>query len=827
MKKLSKRLLLLVNTSLLLVFPYMHTRSCGPQLPVDLRFTLFQPDLSGRNNLAPLYYRLPASGYFYSDPQKKDYLRNCREWQKITGNTVALKDIYMIQYDESPGDFVYAYRHGDWEHLKDNSFVQWLKMPAHKKELDYMAFAKHVEYSLFGNADPWGAQALPVNMEALINTAAHNCRSITSRFLQQRYAFQIVKLHFYNRNKDAGANNNLIGYYDAYLKDKPTIVSDWGLYYYGLVQRDPNVHLKYMLESFDRCEEKKGPVFGNITRQDLDDFSTVKSDKHTIALVQVLKALKQPGRSLPTLQQLYNIEPNCSYFPLLICREVNKLEDWISTPEILDFNSSIRESLFFASRNYEINTDEHQPDTAYAYYAAKNIESDRQYLRSFRNFLIGMLERKNMNKDMIHLAIAHLDNMDGRYTDAAFHLGKLDPLKDTLYQRQAIVEKLIAAFYSRNVTDPRVKQYLYGQFQVLEQLGYELRDTQTGVPKDQEGENKDMRASLLLMLSQRYKQAGDMVTAGLLFQKANLLVNEYTGGYYGKESPAVSYRRIAYFDKYATPEDVEKLIRFKHQSRKTLFEKMIVPAVWAPDDFYRDVKGTLLIRQQRFREAAMEMEKIADDFWEKNWEYKSYLTRMYIGSPGILVPGEDRRKRYSITSKKTILRDILSLQDSLSQASTMAAKARFHYLLGNAYFNISYYGREWMMSAYGQSYSETSTGVPFNYKWAWFSFYPNENIYKSDYYQCTHAFNMYEKALRLCGKDKELHAKILLMLNICDKSRYTFFTEKGKYNKGIIDYRRKTAAYRFPYLKQLKEQDGDTKVFADSRTECPDVAAFK
>lgn len=825
MKKLFKRLLLLANTSLLLVFPYMNTRSCGPELPPgDLRFALFQPDLSGRNNLAPLYYCMPESGYFASDPQKKDYLRNCREWQKITGKAITLDDIYTIQYNISPDDFLYAYRHTDWKQLKDNSFVRWLRMPAHKRELDYMAFAKQVEFNQFGNSDPWGVDTLSVNSMALINTAVRNCRSITSAFLKQRYAFQIVKLSFYNRDKDTNANSRLISYFDTYLKNRSTIVSDWGLYYYASAHDDTNLYLKYMLESFDRCEEKKGPVFGSLTRKDLDAHSATRSDKHTTALVNVLKALKQPGRSLTTLQQLYNIEPDCAYLPLLICREVNKLEDWISTPEILGFNSPVRQSLFSASNDYII--DDHTPDTTYAYYATRNLESDRQYLRSFRDFLARMLNKPSANKDMIRLAIAHLYNMDGRYTDAAYHLGKLNPLKDTLYQRQAVVEKLITAFYSRDITDASTKQYIYSQFRILEQLGYELKGTQAGTPADWGSENKDMRAALLLMLSQRYKQADDIVTAGLLFQKADIPVNEYTGGYYQYEKPPVSYPRIAYFDKYASPEDIEKLIHFKHRSPKTPFEKMIAPATWLPDDLYRDVKGTLLIRQQRFKEAALEMEKIADDFWEKNWEYRNYLSSAYIGSPGTLVPGEDQPKRYQQTSKKAILRDIIALQDSLSQANTPSSKAYFYYLLGNAYFNISYYGRTWMMSAYGQSANEKSVSVLDNNKWAHFSFYPNENIYKSDYYQCTHAFDMYEKALRLSGNDKELQAKILLMLSCCDKSRYTFFTERSKYKNGINNYSQETVPYSFPYLKILQEKCADTEVYADSRTECPDVAAF-
>ncbi|MBP1652019.1 MAG: hypothetical protein H6Q26_2176, partial [Bacteroidetes bacterium] len=199
MKTSYKRLLQIISILLLLFLPWMRTWSCGPDyFSDDYRFVLFQPELSRAPGLSDLRYNIHMSVLKDSDPQKKDYQRNCREWQQQVGGTIP--DIYNIQYGMEPDEFLYAYRHAKWDHIKDNSFLHALLQPANKPMLDYMAFAKQVEFNQFGEYDPWqtgndnGGQE---QTKVLLRLGKLAFAKTTNPFLKERYAFQLVKLNYY------------------------------------------------------------------------------------------------------------------------------------------------------------------------------------------------------------------------------------------------------------------------------------------------------------------------------------------------------------------------------------------------------------------------------------------------------------------------------------------------------------------------------------------------------------------------------------------------------------------------------------------------------
>jgi len=824
MKKLLRRLLLIASITVLLFVPYLITRSCGPDLPLnDFRFSLFQPDLSGFNDLAPFYYTPDYVGYFFSDPKEKDYQRNCAEWQAITGKGVSLKDISTIQYQVSPDDFLYAVNRSDWKLLKDNSFVQWLRQPANKDLLTYMAFAKQVEFTQFGNnIDPWAGrepqegERLTITNDSLTDIALKRSAASTSDFLKQRYAFQAVKLlHYtYNDTKKAALRQC----YDTYLQNKKTVVADWGLLYYAFAQKDTLLCTKYLLHAFDKSEEKKSYSFGNISTRELDALIASHPDAYTTAIALAVKGIKNPGRALSTVQQLVATDPGNRYVPLLLCREVNKLEDWISSPKVLGFQSPLRAAI------YEAEHPSDSYDTTYTYYADKNLASDKQYMRTVRDYLIQLLNSKKSNADMLLLAIAHLYNMDEQYGDAKYYLDKLPQQKDITFQRQAITERIVASIYGEDITNKDVKASLVQQFKQLDKVGTKLTYVRDGEEQDGwEKPSKDIRSYLLLLLSQRFRQKGDIVTAGMLFNNAKVQVNEYMGYDYGEDTTPIQYNRIAYFDNHASAEDIDKLIAFKHQSRKTEFEQLLAPKTWAPDDFYKDVKGTILIRQGRFKEALDVMKTIDERFWEEQYDYGTYLTRTYIGSAGTLLPGEDTRKHYRIASKKAIVQDIVLLQDSLANAKKPQQKAYYNFRLGNAYYNISYSGRSWMMSSYGKSAREQYYGAD-NYNWASYSCSASSKPKRLNYYQCVLAMSTYKQALQQAAGDKELSAKILMMLSVADKASRTFIVNDRDYVKGIHHYSDDDKPYTSPYLRMLKDSYADTRIFALGETECPDIA---
>ncbi|WP_147320060.1 hypothetical protein [Chitinophaga silvisoli] len=804
MKTSYKRLLQIISTLLLLFIPWMRTWSCGPNyIYDDYRFVLFQPELSNAPGLKDLNYNINLSILRDGDPQKKDYQRNCREWQQQLGGRIP--DIYSIQYEMSPDDFLYAYRHHEWDTIRDNSFLQALLQPANKPFLDYMAFAKQVEFNQFGNYDPWETgndNGGTEQTKKLYQQGKEAFARTSNPFLKERYAFQLVKLIYYG---GAGKRDSLAVMYETYLKGHSTIVADWGMLYYAFSQDDK---VKLLCQTFERSEEKKAYIYTTLSTKELDTL--LRKDPNFPA-AWFIRGLKEPGRALHIIQAIHRTAPRYQYLPMLVVREVNKLEDWVMSPQVLGFNSRIKENTYGAEKNWEKRT----LDTTYAYYAKKNLLKDQVYLRTVRTYLESILSKPDSNHLVYALAVAHLYNMDGEYTRALACLHNIDPGSNKLYRRQWITEQLAAAIHTADLKSDSVKATFAVQLNELLQLGAKLRGDQDLY----QGDIDNGLPCLLLMMSQQYEKQQDVITAGLLFQRADMLVNGYHGFVYEEDTTKISYRRISYFDQHAVPEDVDKLLAFKHAKRKSAFEKFISPRVWAPDDFYKDLKLSLLVRQERFHEALAVAEQMNPFFWRDNYEYSMFLTRKYIGSPDYLVPGETQHKKaYAMADKRAILKDIVLLSDSLKQAPQTA---RLYYRMGNALYNISFGGRCWMLANYGKG---ENADYYYGIGWDEYAHSDLNRNYQAAYYRCEAAMGMYQKALANGQGQKELCAKVLLMMSVCDKDRAAYVKDR-KFSTGpVYDYSRSDEkAFHSHYLDVLKQRYGGTNLYAESKMMCPDV----
>jgi hypothetical protein len=68
-----------------------------------------------------------------------------------------------------------------------------------------------------------------------------------------------------------------------------------------------------------------------------------KDDKHRATLL-VMRDLQHPGRALDGSGTHRSVgSRQCKHLPLLLAREVNKLEDWLLTPALTEFNAAIRQ----------------------------------------------------------------------------------------------------------------------------------------------------------------------------------------------------------------------------------------------------------------------------------------------------------------------------------------------------------------------------------------------------------------------------------------------------------------------------------------------------
>lgn len=803
-------------SSLLLLTGYVF--ACGPSIySNEGRLLLFRNGIDGLSSLEPFYYSETFLNSYSPDPEGKDYERNCQEWRRFTGDKAGFSDIYAIQYETDAAGFLEACYKQHWKFFGNNSFMLWLQRKENKAALDYMILAKEAELTQFSNTDPWATYtpANPVQLSMLSDRATAQCATVKSTFLKERYAFQALKMAYYagpaTLNRPA-----ILALYPAYLEKSHSVVLGWAQLFYALQLNDPQQVTVYLLRSFDNSEEKKVFCYQNISRADLDSLLPLVKDKATLELVYVMKAMKSYGRAFDLIEKVYELNPQSKYLSLLITREVNKLEDWIWSPELLGFNGITFEA-GTVKRDY-FNKAYSKLDSGYVYYARKNLEQDKQYLSQLRTFLETACNENGSNKAFLQLCVAHLYNVTGDYTQARNRVNRMEKLQDKHYEIQRLIEETIAFSYTEDVTTKASKDRIAGNLLQLIRLnpGFKTRMERDFSVYYDEGdpahEDDDDLAELLLLLSNRYKSQGDVLTAGLLYNKADISRNTYDG-WLNSDTSRVNYKFIAYFDREGNPTTIDSLLTFIHKKQTTAFEDFLIPRHWAREDFYKDLKGTMLVRRQQYHEALTVFASIDPSFWQDNYEYKNYLPRTSVTNLGTLTPWDDGSlaKAYPINSKKLILEEVVNLIDSLALSLKPEVKAGLQYRLGNALYSFSYYGKAWMMMSYGST-SRESYEQEGNF--AYYSFYPNSLRYGNNYYGCSNAMAAYNKALAL-SRDPELKAKCLLNLALCDQSAKSFYIARTNVYP--------TPNYTSPLLSRLKKYE-NTAAYQFAISNCPDVA---
>jgi len=480
----------------------------------------------------------------------------------------------------------------------------------------------------------------------------------------------------------------------------------------------------------------------------------------------------------------------------LIGREMNKIETWVWSEEYLGFPN-------YYGSDQEVTYVYEEGWDAYLKkldaYAEKNRHQDVVYLDKFRNFLIGISTNKAVNTNYMHLAIAHLYNMTKQFDIAQQYLRKTNLPKDSKYYQQYLIEDIIIASNLTDITQDAFKQQYIVAITALQNLKKTYADEGYRYENTEEYDDVD---EIKLYVSQRYQAIGDVITAGLMYQQAQITTNTYDGYYYydttvlGWEN---TYKAIGYFDRYATVQQMYQLIDFKHKPNKTTFEQSLEPLKWASDDMYLDLIGTKYMRDEDYRAALSVFSRMHPNFWENNYAYKEYLPNTSIFDLGTYAPWEIRQfKGYTKVSKVAIVQDLVDRLNTIENKATSAElKAYQYYLLGCAKQNMTYNGHFWMMISYGNYINETRSDKGNYYT---YSFYPNSIKYGANYYNGASAIKSYEQAIKM-AKDKELIAKAQLGIMLANQ----------------LDIRKQDTPF------EMIDINENTNAFRLAATHCPDI----
>lgn len=807
---------------LLALLPIGRTNGCGVYYFKDeYRMVFFNPGLVEDSILSPfkLFFD-PPFAYPIQNPEKKDYQRNCQEWVNYLGAEVTVSDVHKVLYQSNSDQVLSAIQEKRLnDFLPGNTFVKKLLEPAQKDALNYLELAIHAEFTHFADTDPWGLDEnlfdFKQKINALIKLAKARLKVVKDSFLVQRYAFQLVVQCRY-----AGLNQECLQYCNQYFPlDHPgSILMPWAQFHKAAVLTAENKlpESNYVLSRvFDLCESKKHRVHLLVDPKALEQALALTKNQREKAAILTLLCYKNAGRSLKYLEQIARLDPGSRYLPQLILREINKIEDWLLTTKFT----------FFAQRDdfswNGVEGVDYMPVEDRGLwmneipYLKKNLKKDQIYLRQTRDWLESLVQKYRFTtREFGNLAIAHLYYLDHQPVQARLFLQKIPDQKNTVLQLQKNLIQLLILPDLMDIRSAHAKAEIVKNFAVIRNQSNLLDSTLRIYPK------------LMLYFSRLYHQKGDVVAAGLLHRRAMIVP---TNG--GRDWSSDYYAAISYFDRFASLKDMDDLIALAQKKVRSSFEKFLTdtlcilekiePEPWddAPhgpintlptiEQLY-DLKGTIAFRQNRLKEAFEAFEQLPDTYWRDTYEFGNFLTHdPFVDAQSFPWEG----KRLELGSKKAMLKKMLELEKLSSKTGPQQAEAA--YLLANAYFNSSYWGRWWMMDSYGKSAVSYGWGFQ-DHK----SRNPETERVPRVYYKLSRAVAYYQKALQNTP-NVELAARATYMLGYCEKYSkiaggefYEEYFDKGK------------VTYISPIFSTFRKKFGQTLAYQECLKNCPELADY-
>ncbi|MDR0823855.1 MAG: hypothetical protein LBN74_02095 [Prevotella sp.] len=698
--------------------PLQKLNSCGfYETETDYRAMMFRVLLPGLKCLQPFTYTQWSTYYSFNDsglttdPDENDRYRNCAEWLAACKNKPTISDIYKIQYSTDASLFLKAFDENALnEVFGNNSFVKYLTESGNKDLLNYMLYAKKAERSEIGSSsrfEEWDQMHYYGNRDldqvnqsnvkrTLLNEAQSALNKATSKFLKQRYAFQVCRLS-YQMNRYA----DVIQTYDKYFGkvDKNNLMSVWAVFFRAMStpSTDPD-HYRYFIQAFNNSDEKK---FRCVQLFD-NNYNKKELTPKELSVAITMQALRNPGRALDQIKEAYVLDSKNEYIPFLVLREINKLEDWLITPLFYgkySINNSDPFHCAYYDAWYESYKKEHPQ---YAEEGEKelqeeNLVTDMQYMDELKSLFKSILSTATGEaKDFYAISLAHISLLQENTADANKYLAMVSDKAEptTLLQKQ--LETIWLATKTQDINSNKFKDIFLQNITDLDRLS---------MP---EYNNGQMLYTLTLSLANEYLKKGDRVYGNLMRLKSDsyrMRNNEIRAYYewYGYIRQGDTYTTIEYFDKNATIADMDILIELLEKSRKTPFEEYLCNQSLSSVNAYKELKGTMAFRNNDLQLAYNTFSSMPQDYWQgKNFSFGDCLNEDPFVPKG-LKANKYRKFDYKF-NKADFIKELISLQE---QANKDKAKSADYYnKLGDAYFNTSYWGNSWMMTRYSWSIND-------------------------------------------------------------------------------------------------------------------------
>jgi hypothetical protein len=777
MKPLTRYTVLFLSACSFLI-PKSTADACGFWVSAgEYRFWILQPDLTNEPDLTPFFF---ASTHIYKgdlSAGKETYPeKNIDEWFAVIKGSAPKTAIDSILNQTDPQDFF------DKIQLlsKENAFVGFLSK--NNKELfDYLLLSKKTE-QIIGMPDPWEENIRPAaRFDELVNEFRTLHKNARLQFTKLRTAYQLIRLY-----RVSGESEKARQLY--FNTVDPVQTSSWiksaALYTVALEMTGAEANYLYS-KVFDRGDYNRSYCLEYFQSELYDTSLLLAKNTHEKNLQAAMRLINSPGRSLDEIKKIYRSEPGFKQLPFLILREINKVEDWLVTSKVTDFDPAVREP----EEPYDYNNN-----------AKENYASDQLYAGELYKAILAMIAGgKTKQPAVLHLYASHLMLITGNYQAARSHLkqagafkGLTQPVRTQLKINRYLLD--LENGFTRSVE----KQFM----DIINTDHKKLAVYDASIMKDQ----------LVLYTAKKMMRQQDRARGLLLLGRTRRAFGDLQVGNYKRPYVEVEEK--------ANESDYDRMISIIEKKNKTAFETFLTKGKFAaPWDYYEDggyldrsetvspeeswskfklldLKCAWYIRNHKIEKAYEAIKQIPDSFYKRS----PYVD--YIGGNAFYVDVYDPHrveieKEKAWHSKKDILKKMIELENLAVKNPGRAAEC--YYLLANAWYNMSWHGKNWLMvkqwwSMYEMEYQKGSK--------------PGE--FERDYYGSEIARKYYNKA-RVLTKQKDLRALCYYMGERCKNNlkryEWALWHDDEKMPDKKIDFAKAERTGVDPdYYKQLVQE---------------------
>lgn len=314
--------------------------SCLPAIPPFMGYSFLHPLVINPNLPgAPYFLEFESLYQRYGRQQLNQPDENVAEWRQRFCDIPDEDAIRSLIYGFSMDDFVemrlaitLKTSHFD-SFIKENAFARYLVRHRCLETVEYLIFAKECEPFVANPEDPWESTQKDYRrsgMDRLIENGLKAFLKTQSHYIRLRYAYQIIRLAHYSRQYERTLE--LFDYLTPKMDHDPSVIEYWILGHKAgaLMALNRPVEAAYLYARvFLNSPGKRESAFRSFRIQTDEEWRQClllcENDQERTTLY-TMRAYMRDSKAVEEMEAIYQLDPVSPYLPVLLAREIQKLE---------------------------------------------------------------------------------------------------------------------------------------------------------------------------------------------------------------------------------------------------------------------------------------------------------------------------------------------------------------------------------------------------------------------------------------------------------------------------------------------------------------------